>query len=73
MNAAKFPQTVTMSTDEGDAEAIKPERDEAWTINYPWGTTRFYGNKQQVRAEMAAYIALHVKFDKPHEVKVNKL
>ena len=52
--------TITMPTDHGDAEAIYHGIADSgvgdWTINYPWGASRFVGNAREVRAEMTRTI-----------------
>lgn len=51
------PQTVTLPTSLGCAEATRASLNSPWEIGYPWGDDRFYGTEDEVRARMTARIA----------------
>jgi hypothetical protein len=46
------PQTFTMPTSQGEAVATKDSQGEAWEINHPWGSFRFYGNVAEAKQEL---------------------
>lgn len=46
------PQTITLETEDGPAEASKAGPDAPWEILYPWGGDRLYGTKAEALALM---------------------
>ena len=51
-------QRITISTPDGDGEAIKTDRNVPWDVTLPTRVFRFYGSVPEVTAEIRRFLKL---------------
>ena len=51
-------QRFSISTEDGDGEATKPARNEAWQVSLPTCDFRWHGSVTQVKAEIRRRVVL---------------